>query len=465
MAIGCTRTRTARITHSHIHTILHKSEIENLYENHVIVNFMYDPAAACNFCSATDHSTYVCPVLSQGEHVKDTSIENLSRSSVPHGLQVFENETGPHIISVQKFAKGCRFGPLLAPKSYVPITNTKFPLTIFGTVNLDVDAMNMPELKELFKVRNIYLDTRNEKYCNWMIHVDPAQYANEQNLVAYEEDNEIFFAAVEDLDVGDILKVWYSPMYGERIKAPALQVSPFPLVKNVLQQGGVILPEYQLLNSFGTCDGQANRTEISLPSIKNIIKPSSYVCYDSRAYATTPPSATTLSTSFARTHLDQHIDQEQSMRLESKILNLDDPFALATAPHSCIDIDSFGGSFEEDDDDHLRATNGNGTGNTYASSLLGAGDKEEKKIYPCQLCDKKYSTMTNIYRHVRAQHNFFLCSLCMKMFEQEAELKEHIHKCPKSDVKKPQCIVCMQYFSNSWSLTRHIKIHVSAGEW
>lgn len=73
--------------------------------------------------------------------------------------------------------------------------------------------------------------------------------------------------------------------------------------------------------------------------------------------------------------------------------------------------------------------------------------------------------MTNIYRHVRAQHNCFLCSLCMKMFGHEAELKEHIHKCPKSDVKKPQCVVCMQYFSNSWSLTRHIKIHVSAGEW
>lgn len=402
----------------------------------------------------------MCPVLSQGEHVKDTSIENLSRSSVPHGLQVFENETGSHIISVQKFAKGCRFGPLLAPKSYVPISNTKFPLTIFGTVNLDVDAMNMPELKELFKVRNTYLDTRNEKYCNWMIHVDPAQYANEQNLVAYEEDNEIFFAAVEDLDVGDILKVWYSPMYGERINAPPLHVSPFPLMKNVLQQGGVILPEYQLFSNFGACDAQSNRTEISLPSIKNIIKPSSYVCYDSRTYAPTPVG---LSSVFARTHIDR-ADHEQSLRLESKILNLDDPFALATTAHSA-DIDSFGGSFEEDDDDHLRSTNGNGTGVVYPNSLLTASDKEEKKIYPCQLCDKKYSTMTNIYRHVRAQHNYFLCSLCMKMFELEAELKEHIHKCPKSDVKKPQCIVCMQYFSNSWSLTRHIKIHVSAGEW
>lgn len=401
----------------------------------------------------------MCPVLLQGEHVKDTSIENLSRSSVPHGLQVLENETGTHIISVQKFARGCRFGPLLAPKSYVPIENLKFPLTISGTVNLDVDAMNMPELKELFKVRNIHLDTRNEKYCNWMIHVDPAQYANEQNLVAYEEDNEIFFAAVEDLDVGDILKVWYSPMYGERIKAPLLHVSPYPLMKNVLQQNGVILPEYQLFNNFGMYDGQSNRTEISLPSIKNIIKPSSYVCYDSRAYAATLVG---LPSPYARTHID-HAVQDQSLRLGSKILNLDEPCTVAAAHPS--DIDPFGTSFEEEDDDHLRSADGNVAGVVYSNSLLPTSDKEEKKIYPCQLCDKKYSTMTNIYRHVRAQHNYFLCSLCMKMFGLEPELKEHIHKCPKSDVKKPQCIVCMQYFSNSWSLTRHIKIHVSAGEW
>lgn len=194
--------------------------------------------------------------------VKDTSIENLSRSSVPHGLQVYENETGTHIISLQKFAKGCRFGPLLAPKSYIPILNTKFPLIIFGTVNLDMDAMNMPELTDLFKVRNIYLDTRNEKYCNWMIHVDPAQYVNEQNLIAYEEDNEIFFAAIEDLDVGDILKVWYSPKYGERMKTAPLQMSTHKVAKNVLQQGGFILPEIQLFNNVASYENEPNRTGI-----------------------------------------------------------------------------------------------------------------------------------------------------------------------------------------------------------
>lgn len=371
------------------------------------------------------------------EQVKDASIENLSRSSVPHGLQVFENETGTHIISMQKFAKGCRFGPLLAPKSYIPIANTKFPLSIFGSTSLDIDAMNMPELRELFQVRNIHLDTRNEKYCNWMIHVDPAQYANEQNLVAYEEDSEIFFAAIEDLDVGDVLKVWYSPKYGERMRVSQLCYAPFPITKNIFQNGAYQIPDYQFFNNYNGCEpSRSSRTEISLPSIKNIIKPSSYVCYESH-FVEVPKFAVPM---------EQQRENNIS-HLNNRILNLDDSFATKAIATT---TEAFNANF--DDDENVTAT-------------VSATEKDEKKVFPCQLCDKKYSTMTNIYRHVRAQHNLFLCSLCMNMFQLETELKEHIHKCPKSDVKKPQCIVCMQYFSNSWSLTRHIKIHVSAGEW
>lgn len=192
--------------------------------------------------------------------MKDTSIQNMSRSSVPHGLQVYENDTGAHIISGQKFAKGCRFGPLLAPKSYIPIVNVKFPLAIFGNVNLDMDGINMPELKELFKVRHIYLDTRDENNCNWMIHVDPATCVNEQNLIAYEEDNEIFFAAIEDLDFGDILKVWYAPKYAERMNVELLKWSPHPIVKNVFNENGALMPEFQFLNNSHAIERHTNRT-------------------------------------------------------------------------------------------------------------------------------------------------------------------------------------------------------------
>lgn len=114
----------------------------------------------------------------------DNSQQDLSRSSVPNGLHVIDNYDAPCVITSQKFAKGSRFGPLLAKKSYIPIDNLPFPLIIFGNAVPDLD--DIPELSELFKVRNIYLDTTHEHECNWMIHVNPAGYRNEQNLIAYQ---------------------------------------------------------------------------------------------------------------------------------------------------------------------------------------------------------------------------------------------------------------------------------------
>lgn len=222
-------------------------------------------------------------------------------------------------------------------------------------------------------------------------------------------------------------------------------------------------------------------SEISLPPIKSLIKPSSYVCYENRNFAISSADPVLLSSPHPSV-ASQPASAESSFEERpsdvfymNQILDLDLSGVMpagSMAPNTSIsnginniptayikepptpyttDVDEDGADGMAD----LVSTN----------SSLNSSDKEEKKLYPCQLCDKKYSTMTNIYRHVRAQHNYFLCSLCMNMFEMESDLKEHIHVCPKMDEKKPQCSVCMQYFSNSWSLTRHVKIHVTAGEW
>lgn len=195
-----------------------------------------------------------------------------------------------------------------------------------------------------------------------------------------------------------------------------------------------------------------------LPSIKTIIKPSSYVCYETYQYNMGPSYYPASSpTNVYSSIMDQASGSEASNYGNSSILNLDDTFSTET------EFTEFMG-YDDDSKELGKASSESGASSSMANSQNGI-EKDEKKVYPCGLCDKKYSTMTNIYRHVRAQHSCFLCSLCMKIFELESELKEHMSKCPKSDEKKPQCSVCMQYFSNSWSLTRHIKIHVSAGEW
>lgn len=131
---------------------------------------------------------------------------------MPDGLLIIDCDElkSTIVITAQKFAKGTRFGefmeangsgnevnminvrilgPLLAPKSYVPPSRpNKFSLVIFNEVwhgDPFLDELS-EDIKELFNVRNLYLDTSDENRCNWMIHVDIAKYSNEQNLMAYQ---------------------------------------------------------------------------------------------------------------------------------------------------------------------------------------------------------------------------------------------------------------------------------------
>ncbi|EDS41921.1 predicted protein [Culex quinquefasciatus] len=174
------------------------------------------------------------------------------------------------VVTSQKFAKGTRFGPLLAQKSYTPIKGLPFPLVLFantppsyyyGTDLLMLDF----ELQTLLSGRNVYLDTRNESKCNWMIHVSLARFSNEQNLICYQENDEIYYTAIKDIELGDILRVWYSRSYAAKIGATLLEPSPYDICNNILRSVsldyGLDLDQNQnYLESFpSTSGGSSNQ--------------------------------------------------------------------------------------------------------------------------------------------------------------------------------------------------------------
>lgn len=66
--------------------------------------------------------------------------------------------------------------------------DSPFPLIIFLDEYEDFGFMEdlSDDIKQLFSVRNFYLDTADETKSNWMIHVDIAKYSNEQNLMCYQ---------------------------------------------------------------------------------------------------------------------------------------------------------------------------------------------------------------------------------------------------------------------------------------
>ncbi|XP_058825353.1 uncharacterized protein LOC131685561 isoform X2 [Topomyia yanbarensis] len=189
----------------------------------------------CSICGAS-HYTQNCPEFAKGDHIKDKPSLNLSRSSVPNGLLIMDAADGSScVVTSQKFAKGTRFGPLLAQKSYAPIKNIPFPLVLFATPFYYGSNEFDFDLQTLFNGRNVYLDTRNESKCNWMIHVSLARFSNEQNLICYQENDEIYYTAVKDIELGDILRVWYSQSYAAKIGATLLEPSPYDICNNILR--------------------------------------------------------------------------------------------------------------------------------------------------------------------------------------------------------------------------------------
>ena len=52
-----------------------------------------------------------------------------------------------------------------------------------------------------------YIDAHEEDHCNWMMFVRPATNPLEQNLVAYQHGNDIFFSVIKSIEPRQELKV------------------------------------------------------------------------------------------------------------------------------------------------------------------------------------------------------------------------------------------------------------------
>ena len=61
-----------------------------------------------------------------------------------------------------------------------------------------------------------YVDGKNVKKANWMRYVLPALKESDQNLVAYQDGDEIFFLTIKPIKRDEELLVWYCKEYAER---------------------------------------------------------------------------------------------------------------------------------------------------------------------------------------------------------------------------------------------------------
>jgi len=86
---------------------------------------------------------------------------------------------------------------------------------------------------------------------------------------------------------------------------------------------------------------------------------------------------------------------------------------------------------------------------------MGLSNARERKVLPCKICNKEYSTKS-MKRHMLSHTNErpYMCSVCDKTFTQSAHLKEHsvIHT-----NKTFPCDICGSSYTQPQTLKRHIR--------
>ncbi|XP_026289237.2 zinc finger protein 41 isoform X2 [Frankliniella occidentalis] len=85
---------------------------------------------------------------------------------------------------------------------------------------------------------------------------------------------------------------------------------------------------------------------------------------------------------------------------------------------------------------------------------------EEKQVYPCHVCDKKFSRRSAVTAHTKAIHfgeRPFVCHLCGNTFSSKATLQEHITI--HSDEEPWECTKCSKKFKTKYRLKIHMDTH------
>ncbi|XP_056632942.1 PR domain zinc finger protein 15-like isoform X1 [Diorhabda sublineata] len=162
----------------------------------------------CGICGSS-HSPMDCDIIQIVSHIPDKSIPSKARLTVPEDLELRKMADGSYnIMALRTIDKGTQFGPLQAKKLCTLLPSINFPVRLFYN--------NEGDFSEY------YLDTSDENECNWMMFVTHAKDFEEQNLICYQDGEDIYYVTIKDIYLNETLKIWYSPYYASKMNRDIL---------------------------------------------------------------------------------------------------------------------------------------------------------------------------------------------------------------------------------------------------
>ncbi|XP_014679532.1 PREDICTED: PR domain zinc finger protein 14-like isoform X2 [Priapulus caudatus] len=330
------------------------------------------------------------------------SVVDPLKIDVPKGVAIVPTYVGDHVhhgvfCDATCLPKGTRFGPFMGK------------------------TVNMSEIKtyddnthmwEIFLGGQLshFVDGRGPT-ANWLSYVNNARFAQEQNLIAVQENSEIYYEACKEISKGKELLVWYGDSYMQFLGIPvALKDAGGASVGNVdsgehhkgypcERCGKVFAYDYYRDKhlKYTRCVDQGDR------------KFPCHLC--SRSF-------------------------EKRDRLRIHVLHVHEKHR----PHKCTACDK---SFSQSSslNKHMRVHSG-------------------ERPYKCVYCSKAFTASSILRTHIR-QHSGekpFKCKYCGKSFASHAAHDSHVRRTHGKE-KSSACHVCGQVFAQAYELKFHMKVH------
>lgn len=143
---------------------------------------------------------------------------NRAQATLPRNLTLKKSCTMPKelgVWSIDYIPRGTRFGPLVG--DIVPAEHCTF---------------NIKDLRKTWKVNkhgvHQCVDVSRESHSNWMRYVNFAFSSQQQNLIACQIGEDIYFYTIKTVPPNTELLVWFSEDYGERIHRSMYTIKTTP---------------------------------------------------------------------------------------------------------------------------------------------------------------------------------------------------------------------------------------------